>query len=84
MHTSMLRTLGGSVAVTLPAVLVKSLGLGAGEPVNITAEHGGLLITPLRRRKYTAADLVAMQGDAPLHMDQEWDAMPATGFEAPL
>lgn len=36
------------------------------------------------RLQYTVADLLAMQGDAPLLVDAEWDTMPAAGRECTL
>jgi antitoxin component of MazEF toxin-antitoxin module len=83
-HLATLRALGGSVAVSLPAPLVKSLGLSVGESVSFTPHAGGLLLAPVKRRKYSAADLIAMQGKAPLQWDSAWDRMPAAGSEAPL
>ena len=84
MHTSTLRALGGSMAVTLPAPLVKLLGLTVGESVSLSAQAGGIYIAPFKRKKYSAADLVAMQGKKPLHVDAAWDKMPAMGSEALL
>jgi hypothetical protein len=37
---------------------------------------------PTERKRYTVAELEAMQGDAPLIVDAEWDAMPDAGQEA--
>ena len=39
---------------------------------------------PTDRKRYTVADLVAMQGNAPLIVEAEWDTMPAMGKEAAL
>lgn len=84
MHTATLRALGGSMAVTLPSPLVKSLGLTVGESVSLSAQAGGIYLAPFKRKKYSAADLVAMQGKKPAHIDAAWDKMPAMGSEAPL
>lgn len=84
MHTSTLRALGGSMAVTLPAPLVKALGMSVGESVSMIEQAGGIYLAPVKRKKYSAADLVAMQGKAPLMLDVQWDKMPALGSEAPL
>jgi antitoxin component of MazEF toxin-antitoxin module len=83
-HVSTLRALGGSVAITLPAPLVKAMGLVVGESVSFTPQAGGVLIAPIKRRKYSAADLVVMQGKKPVHIDAAWDKMPAMGSEAQL
>ena len=84
MHTSTIRAAGGSVALTLPQVLVKALGLRAGDTVHLESDNGKLIVSPMTRKRYTAADLVAMQGDAPLWVDAGWDAMPPVGAEVPL
>lgn len=84
MHTATLRSLGGSIAVTIPAALVKSLGLDAGAQVSFTAQGDGLMLSPVGRRKYALEDLLAMQGNKPLTKDAQWDTMPAMGQEVPL
>lgn len=84
MHTSTLRAAGGSIALTIPQPLARLLSLHAGEAVTLEAEGGRLVIAPQRRKRYTSADLVAMQAGAPLLTDDQWDAMPATGTEAAL
>ena len=84
MHTATLRSLGGSIAVTIPGPLVKALGLDAGARVSFTAEGNGLMLMPVGRRKYSLDDVLAMQEGKPLIKDQEWDAMPAVGQEVSL
>ena len=84
MHTSTLRALGGSMAVTLPAPLIKSLGFSVGENFAVTAQAGGIYLSPISRKKYSARDLVAMQGKTPVLIDSAWNDMPAMGNEAPL
>jgi antitoxin ChpS len=83
-HTSTLRSLGGSIAVTIPGPLVKALGLDAGAQVSFTAEGNGLKLVPVGRRKYSLEDVLAMQGGKPLVKDKAWDAMPAVGQEVSL
>ena len=84
MHTATLRSLGGSIAVTIPGPLIKALGLDAGTQVSFTAEGNGLLLVPVGRRKYSLSDVLAMQGNKPLLKDQQWDTMPAVGQEVDL
>jgi antitoxin component of MazEF toxin-antitoxin module len=81
-HTATLRSLGGSIAVTIPGPLVKALGLDAGARVSFTAEGNGLMLVPVG--KYSLDDVLAMQGSKPLIKDQQWDAMPAAGQEVSL
>lgn len=83
-HTATLRSLGGSIAVTIPGPLVKALGLDAGARVSFTAEGNGLMLVPVGRRKYSLDDVLAMQGSKPLIKDQAWDVMPAVGQEVSL
>jgi len=84
MHTSTLRAAGGSIAVTIPQSLARSTGLHPGDKVNFEFHDGRLIISPLQRRKYTLPDLLAMQGNEPLFIDKEWDAMHISGQEVPL
>lgn len=84
MHTSTLRTVGGSIALTIPQKLARALGLHAGDTVNLDAEHGRLIVAPAARRSYTLEKVLAMQGDTPLALDTDWDTMPAIGREVAL
>ena len=43
-----------------------------------------MLISSVGRRKYSLHELLAMQGNAPLLIDSEWDFMPASGLEVDL
>lgn len=84
MHTSTLRAAGGSIAVTIPQSLAKTTGLHAGDKVNFEFEAGRLIISPVKRRKYTLQELLDMQGAHPLLIDKDWDTMPASGQEVAL
>ena len=84
MHTSTLRAVGGSIALTIPQKLARALGLHAGDVVNLDAEQGRLIVAPATRCSYTLEQVLAMQGDAPLALDTDWDAMPAAGQEVAL
>lgn len=84
MHTTTLRAAGGSVALTIPQALVRTLGLQIGDKVELDAQQGRLVVIPATRLKYSLEDLLAMQGNEPLMTDTAWDAMPAVGNEAPL
>ena len=84
MHTATLRSLGGSIAVTIPSPLVKALGLDIGTQVSFKAQGDGLMLSPIGRRRYSLADVLAMQGNKPLATDSQWDTIPAVGQELPL
>jgi len=66
MHTATLRAVGGSVSVTLPRQMLRTLGLAVGASVAVTVEDGRLVLTPTRPR-YTLAELLAgmKAGDMP-------------------
>jgi len=59
MHRSKLRTLGGSVVVTLPKQMLRSVNLQANDTVEISLVDGHFLIEPQRRPRYRLADLIA-------------------------
>ena len=84
MHTSTLRAVGGSIALTIPLSLARGLGLHAGDKVTLDTKKGRLVVAPLARVQYSLADLLAMQGSEPLAIDREWDTMPPMGHEASL
>ena len=66
MHTVTLRAVGGSVSVTLPRQMLRTLGLAAGASVAVTVEDGRLVLSPARPR-YSLAELLAgmKPGDMP-------------------
>lgn len=84
MHTSTLRTAGGSIAVTIPQALARTTGLHPGDKVTFELDAGRLIISPVQRRKYSLNDLLAMQGTEPLVIDKGWDTMTASAQEVPL
>ncbi len=49
MHTATLRTVGGSVAVTLPRQLLRTLGLEAGARVDVELVGRSLVLSPARQ-----------------------------------
>lgn len=80
-HTATLRALGQSVAVTIPQAVAISARLHAGDKVNFEIDAGRLVMAKETRRKYTLRDLLTMQGNKPLQIDSQWDAMPDVGRE---
>ena len=81
MHTATLRAVGGSVSVTLPRQMLRTLGLAAGASVAVTLENGRLVLTPARPR-YTLDELLAgmKAGDRPTAPG--WADAPPVGREA--
>lgn len=84
MHTTTLRAVGGSVALTIPQALVRALGLHSGDKVELDIQQGRLMIVPVARLKYSLDEVLAMQGSEPLLTDRDWDSMPSAGNEAAL
>ena len=81
MHTATLRAVGGSVSVTLPRQMLRTLGLGAGASVAVTVEDGRLVLSPVRPR-YSLAELLDGMKPGDMPTAKGWsDARPA-GREA--
>jgi len=59
MTTATLRTLGGSVVMTVPKKLLALLHLRAGARVEMRVENGTLIVQPVTKPKYTLAELLA-------------------------
>lgn len=81
MHTSTLRAVGGSVAVTLPRQLARSLGLEPGSVVNVETTGAALVLTPARPR-YRLADMLKGMKPGDMPTDADMEAAPALGREA--
>ena len=70
---------GNSLAVRIPAALADQVNAGAGTPVEITAENGGILVKPSGRRKYRLKGL--LKDCKPGQMHGETDFGPEVGRE---
>ena len=84
MSQATLRTLGGSVALTIPKKLLEAVGLGAGDRVNVGIDKGRIVVEPSKRPKYRLADLLA-QGNPRARLtkaEREWLDAPPVGREA--
>jgi antitoxin ChpS len=76
MHTATLRAVGGSVSVTLPRQMLRTLGLAAGASVAVTLEDGRLVLAPARPR-YTLDELLAGMKPGDMPKAPDWaDAKP--------
>lgn len=69
MHTTCLRTVGGSVMLAVPPAILDVLHLQAGVTVGVAIDDGRLVIEP-RRRRYTLDELLA-RCDASAEMGAE-------------
>lgn len=71
---------GNSLAVRIPKELVRELSLEKGVEVELRAEGGRLLITPVGKPRYDLAELVCEISPENLHGELSWG--PAEGTEA--
>jgi antitoxin ChpS len=80
-----LRRAGGSLTLTIPKGLARSLGLAAGERMGVSVTEGKLIAQPLggERPRYTLEALLAeCDPDAPLSAEDEaWLTDQARGSE---
>lgn len=81
MHTATLRAVGGSISVSLPRQLLRTLGLAAGASVAVTVEDGRLVLSPARPR-YTLDELLAGMKPGDMPTAPEWADMKPAGREA--
>ena len=81
---SAIRKLGNSAGIILPAALLRSLKFEVGQTIDIEVEDGRLVVTPTRRKRYSAAELNAQCNPrAPMPEDiVAWDHALSVGSEA--
>ena len=81
-----IRKIGNSAGLALPAPLLRELGLSVGQTLLVErSEQGTLTLQPKKtRKKYSAAELNAQCNPrAPMPADlSAWDAMRPAGSEA--
>ncbi len=85
MATATLRTLGGSVVMTIPKPILEQAHLRSGAQVDIQFRDGLLVVEPRPKPKYTLAELLARcdaGGLAPTADDAEWMNDGPAGEEA--
>lgn len=77
---TVIRKLGNSAGIIVPASMMKDLGLSLDQGVDLSAVDGCLVVKPLARPSYKLADLLAqMNGEFP--RVEGWDDAPAVGKE---
>ena len=81
MHTATLRSLGGSVSLTLPKQFLKALSLQSGSEVQIALDRDKLVISAKKRPKYTLEQLLAQCEGKKFRVDKEWDRAGPVGKE---
>lgn len=85
MATATLRTLGGSVVMTIPKAILDQAQLRSGAQVDIQCHDGRLVVEPCAKPKYALAELLARcdAGSlAPTAEDAAWLDDAAAGEEA--
>ena len=78
-----LRKYGNSTVAVLPPLLVRSMGLAAGQPMQIAAEDGKIVLTP-KQASYKLADMLAqcdLKAAPPADLAL-WDSAAPVGGEA--
>ena len=81
MHTATLRAVGGSVSVTLPRQMLRTLGLAAGASVAVTLEDGRLVLSPARPR-YSLDQLLSGMKPGDMPAAPSWSEARPIGKEA--
>lgn len=83
MLTSTLRTVGGSVMMTIPKAALDLLGLGVNDKVVLHVDAGRLVVEAKSRPKYALADLLAQCDTSAEASDglRGWDAAEPVGRE---
>jgi antitoxin MazE len=71
---------GNSLALRIPKSFAAETELASGADVDLTIENGRLVITPMRKPRYTLDELVA--GITPENRHAEIDTGPSVGSEA--
>jgi len=70
---------GNSLAVRIPKALARELATECGAEVDLAVEEGRLIVTPVRRPRYTLEELVA--GITPENLHEATDWGPPVGKE---
>ena len=83
MATSTLRTVGGSVMMTVPKPVLEELGLQANTKLEVSVQDGKIIAVPRQRPRYTLEELLAQcDFDAPWSEEErEWMYAPPVGNE---
>jgi antitoxin ChpS len=83
MATVTLRNLGGSIVLAVPKKILSLVDLEAGSRVQVSVEHGRLIVEPQKKPRYTLAELLPRSRRADLRgKDRAWLQSPPVGKEA--
>ncbi|MFU8789905.1 MAG: AbrB/MazE/SpoVT family DNA-binding domain-containing protein [Methylobacter sp.] len=84
MTTATLRTLGGSVVITVPKQMLRLMNLAVGNQVELTLENGKLIVAPKPKPHYNLSELLAQCNEENMALsdeDQAWLSAQAIGKE---
>jgi antitoxin ChpS len=63
MAIARLRTVGGSVMVTIPPAILETAQLRSGLDVEVSVEEGRLVMAPLTKPRYTLSELLKQHNE---------------------
>lgn len=63
---------GNSLGLRIPGWVAEQIHLHEGDEVTISVEGSQLVVTPVRRRKYTLNELLDGMGEENLHAEIDW------------
>jgi antitoxin ChpS len=71
MNAAKVQKWGNSLALRIPVPILRGLGIGEGQAVELTVEHGALVVRPQRKR-YVLSELLAQcDFDAPAGAEEK-------------
>lgn len=71
MTTATLRTLGGSVVITVPKQILRLMDLEVGNQVELTLENGKLIVAPKPKPHYSLLELLAQCNEENMALTDE-------------
>jgi len=85
MSTATLRSVGGSVVLSIPKRILELVHLQSGSKVNIDVQDGKLVVESKKRPRYKLVELMAKCDlSQPMSVEErEWIDAPAIGAEEP-
>lgn len=63
---------GNSLALRIPKAFAQQTSIKKGSPVTLTVESGGMVMKPVKRRKYTLEELVSRITPRNRHPETDW------------
>ncbi|VEP12093.1 antitoxin of the ChpA-ChpR toxin-antitoxin system [Hyella patelloides LEGE 07179] len=63
---------GNSLGIRIPKNLAEQVRLQEGDEIEISTAEERLIITPLKRKKYTLEELLEGMGEENLHSEIDW------------